>query len=57
MLRQLPPWFENLGKRQVKAPKLYVRDSGLLHALLGIQSRRHIGRISRRSHHGKLTVI
>jgi predicted AAA+ superfamily ATPase len=36
MLRQLPPWFENLGKRQVKAPKVYVRDSGLLHTLLGI---------------------
>ena len=36
MLRQLPPWFENLGKRQVKAPKVYVRDSGHLHALLGI---------------------
>jgi len=39
MLRQLPPWFENLAKRQVKAPKVYVRDSGLLHALLGITSR------------------
>jgi predicted AAA+ superfamily ATPase len=36
MVRQLPPWFENLGKRQVKAPKVYVRDSGLLHALLGV---------------------
>ncbi len=36
MLRQLPPWFENLGKRQVKAPKIYVRDTGLLHALLDI---------------------
>jgi predicted AAA+ superfamily ATPase len=36
MLRQLPPWFENLGKRQVKSPKVFVRDSGLLHALLGI---------------------
>ena len=36
MVRQLPPWFENLGKRQVKAPKVYVRDSGLLHALLGL---------------------
>jgi len=36
MLRQLPPWHENLAKRQVKAPKVYVRDSGLLHALLGI---------------------
>jgi predicted AAA+ superfamily ATPase len=40
MLRQLPPWFENLGKRQVKAPKVYVRDSGLLHALLGITDQR-----------------
>lgn len=39
MVRQLPPWHENLGKRQVKAPKVYVRDSGLLHHLLGIQSR------------------
>ena len=36
MVRQLAPWHENLGKRQVKAPKVYVRDSGLLHQLLGI---------------------
>jgi len=36
VVRQLPPWFENLGKRQVKAPKVYVRDSGLLHTLLGL---------------------
>jgi uncharacterized protein len=36
MLRQLQPWHANLGKRQVKAPKLYFRDCGLLHALLGI---------------------
>lgn len=42
MLRQLPPWFENLGKRQVKSPKVYVRDSGLLHALLGISDRRSL---------------
>jgi predicted AAA+ superfamily ATPase len=42
MLRQLPPWFVNLGKRQVKAPKVYVRDSGLLHALLGITGRRSL---------------
>jgi len=42
MLRQLPPWFENLGKRQVKAPKVYVRDSGLLHALLGIANQRDL---------------
>jgi len=33
---QLPPWHENIGKRQVKSPKVYVADSGLLHALLGL---------------------
>jgi uncharacterized protein len=42
MVRQLAPWHENLGKRQVRAPKVYVRDSGLLHALLGIGSRREL---------------
>ncbi|MBI2298409.1 MAG: ATP-binding protein [Armatimonadetes bacterium] len=42
MVRQLPPWFENLGKRQVRAPKVYVRDSGLLHVLLGITSARDL---------------
>jgi predicted AAA+ superfamily ATPase len=36
MVRLLPPWFANLGKRLVRRPKLYIRDSGLLHALLGI---------------------
>ena len=36
MARQLPPWFENLKKRQVKAPKIYIRDSGIFHALLSI---------------------
>ncbi len=36
MVRQLQPWHQNLGKRQVKSPKVYVRDSGLLHSLLGI---------------------
>jgi predicted AAA+ superfamily ATPase len=36
VVRQLQPWFENVGKRVVKSPKVYVRDSGLLHALLGI---------------------
>jgi len=40
MTRQLAPWFENLSKRQVKAPKVHARDSGLLHALLGIGDRR-----------------
>ena len=42
MLRQLQPWFENLSKRQVKAPKVFVRDSGLLHTLLGIANRRDL---------------
>jgi uncharacterized protein len=36
MVRQLKPWYENLAKRQVKAPKAYIRDSGLLHSLLSI---------------------
>jgi len=48
MIRQLPPWFENLGKRQVKAPKIYVRDSGLLHTLLGIYNQRDL------EHHPKV---
>ena len=39
LLRQLSPWFENLGKRQYRAPKVYVRDSGLLHSLLGVRRR------------------
>ena len=38
MVRQLAPWHANLAKRQVKSPKVYVRDSGLLHHLLGIRS-------------------
>ena len=38
MVRQLPAWHENIGKRQVKAPKVYFRDSGLLHALLDLGS-------------------
>ena len=37
MARVLPPWFENLGKRLVKSPKIYLRDSGTLHHLLGIR--------------------
>ncbi len=39
VVTQLQPWFENVGKRQVKAPKYYVTDSGLLHSLLGLVSR------------------
>ena len=38
MIRVLPPWFENIRKRQVKAPKVYIRDSGILHALLQLQT-------------------
>ena len=38
MVRQLQPWHANLAKRQVKSPKIYVRDSGLLHQLLGIDT-------------------
>jgi predicted AAA+ superfamily ATPase len=36
MVRQLQPWYENIAKRQVKAPKIYLRDSGLLHSLLDL---------------------
>lgn len=36
MVRQLPPWHENIKKRQVKAPKIYIRDSGIFHTLLGV---------------------
>jgi predicted AAA+ superfamily ATPase len=38
MVRVLPPWFENLKKRQVKAPKIYIRDSGLFHSLLQVSN-------------------
>lgn len=34
LVRRLPAWHANLGKRLIKSPKVYVRDSGLLHALL-----------------------
>ncbi len=42
VVRQLQPWHENLSKRQVKAPKVYVRDVGLLHALLGIRTEKDL---------------
>jgi len=38
MVRILPPWFENLKKRQIKAPKIYIRDSGLFHSLLQVST-------------------
>jgi predicted AAA+ superfamily ATPase len=42
MVRQLPPWHANLKKRQVKTPKLYIRDTGILHHLLGIRSEKDL---------------
>jgi uncharacterized protein len=44
VLRRLSPWFENAGKRVVKSPKVYVRDSGLLHALLRLPDREAVTR-------------
>jgi predicted AAA+ superfamily ATPase len=42
MVRTLQPWFANIKKRQVKAPKIYFRDSGLLHYLLGVRTEREL---------------
>jgi uncharacterized protein len=42
MVRQLLPWHANLKKRQVKAPKIYFRDTGILHLLLGIRSEKEL---------------
>lgn len=42
MVRQLQPWFANLGKRQVKSSKVYIRDTGLLHTLLGIRTEKDL---------------
>ena len=39
MVRQIQPWFENLKKRQVKSPKIYIRDSGILHSLLALKNK------------------
>ena len=39
LVRRLPPYFANVGKRLVKAPKVYIRDTGILHALLGLRTR------------------
>jgi hypothetical protein len=38
VVRVLPPWFENVSKRQVRSPKVYIADSGLLHVLLGLET-------------------
>ena len=42
VLRQIQPWYANLRKRQVKSPKVYVRDSGLLHQLLGLETEKAV---------------
>lgn len=42
VVRQLQPWFANLKKRQVKSPKVFVRDSGLLHQLLGLETEKEV---------------
>jgi uncharacterized protein len=42
VVRVLEPWYENVGKRLVKSPKVYIRDSGVLHTLLGIGDRRQL---------------
>jgi predicted AAA+ superfamily ATPase len=42
MVRQLQPWFVNIGKRQVKSPKVYFRDTGILHSLLNIHEERDL---------------
>lgn len=42
MLRVLQPWHENIGKRQVKSPKIYFRDSGVLHALMGLSGHKDL---------------
>ena len=42
MIRVLPPWSGNLGKRLVKSPKVYLRDSGILHFLLGLEEMREL---------------
>ena len=39
LVRRLPAWHRNLGKRLVKSPRVYVRDSGIAHALLGIRDK------------------
>jgi len=42
VLRQLQPWHANIGKRQVKSPKVYIRDTGLLHSLLGLDTEKEL---------------
>ena len=43
VVRQLQPWYEDIRKRQVRSPKVYIADSGILHALLGLSTREAVG--------------
>jgi len=43
MVRALPPWFENVKKRQIKSTKIYVRDAGLLYSLLTLERHEDVG--------------
>ena len=42
MVRLLQPWYANLGKRQIKSPKVYIRDTGLLHSLMGTRTEQEL---------------
>ena len=53
VVRQLQPWHANIAKRQVKAPKVYLRDTGVLHALLGIDGMRSLNTHPKSGHRGK----
>ena len=53
VVRQLQPWFENISKRQVRSPKVYIADSGILHALLGLTDRTDACRTPRSGPRGR----
>ncbi|OAI49453.1 hypothetical protein AYO45_02495 [Gammaproteobacteria bacterium SCGC AG-212-F23] len=42
IVKQIPPWWENISKRQVKSPKVYINDSGLLHTLFGLNNKEEL---------------
>jgi hypothetical protein len=55
LVRRLPPWHANLGKRLVKAPRIFVRDRGLVHALAGVPDRETLlSHLIRAGHPGSL---
>ena len=55
VVRQLLPWHRNIAKRQVRAPKIYVLDSGLLHTLLGLIDREDVERHPKVAHRGRVS--